>query len=102
TDTPHSELLGLTNPLSSISYSCTFNPFNSISAIWYGVIKMGLVPRKRSIPNSISFSGGKPDNFSRNTSENSFTIDNCDKLLVSTLMSLICAKYPWHPFLSHL
>src|SRR5688572_8995791 len=70
-------------PFSSKSFNCSFNSFNSAGAIRYGGIEIGWVSGRRSIPNSISLSGGIPGNSSGNTSKNSLTTetDSIDEVL---------------------
>ncbi|PHT66191.1 hypothetical protein T459_30616 [Capsicum annuum] len=62
------------NPLSKRSFNYSFNSLSSAGAILYGKIDIGRVSGKRSMPKSISLSGGIPRRSSGKTSEYSFTI----------------------------
>ncbi|KAK4737181.1 hypothetical protein R3W88_000878 [Solanum pinnatisectum] len=73
TGAPHGEILGLMKPLSRRSFNCSFNSLSSAGAILLGGIKIGWVYGMRSIPKSISLSGGTSRKSSGNTFENSLT-----------------------------
>ena len=92
------ETLGLMKPKSSSSCSYSFNSFNSIGAIRYGALEIGLEPGNRSIENSIFLSGGNPDKSSRNTSRNSFITGMSSSFNSPYCVSLTVARYPLHPF----
>ncbi|KAK4737145.1 hypothetical protein R3W88_000842 [Solanum pinnatisectum] len=70
TGAPHGEILGLMKPLSRRSFNCSFNSLSSAGAILLGGIEIGWVSGRRSIPKSISLSGGTPRRSSGNTSGN--------------------------------
>ena len=92
TRAPQGDTLDRMKPLSTRSYNCVFNSFNSVGAILYGGIKMGVDLGNRSIPNFNSQSGGNPSKSSINTFENSCTIGTLSKVTFRVEVSIRCAK----------
>ena len=88
TGAPHGEILSLMKPLSRRSFNYSFNSLSSAGDILQGVIEIGWVSGKRSIPKSISLSGGTPRRSFGNTSENSQTTGTYSRDGVTRLESL--------------
>ncbi|GKG26886.1 hypothetical protein Tco_0402589, partial [Tanacetum coccineum] len=74
TGAPQGEELGLLNPLSKRSCSCSDNSFISDGANRYGARATGAAPGIKSIWNSTSRVGGRPCKSLGNTSGKSLTI----------------------------
>ena len=64
-------MLGLVKPLSEYFCNCFFNISNSVGAIPYDALDIGVVPKIISLENPTALLGGSLD-ISSNTSENSF------------------------------
>jgi len=71
TGAPQGEALGQINPLLSNSWICFFSSASPIEAMRYGTLKIGAVPGKTLILNSISRIGGSPGRSSGKKSRNS-------------------------------
>ena len=74
------KVLGPIRPLLEYSNSCSFNIANSVGAIRYSALEMGVVPGIMSIENSTTLSGGSSD-ISSNTFRNSFHTDTSSSYL---------------------
>jgi len=68
TGAPQGEVLGLIRPFPEYSSSCSFNIVNSVGAIRYGALEMGVAPGIMLIENSTTLSRESPDIYS-NTSK---------------------------------
>jgi hypothetical protein len=66
---PQGDELGHMNPLACNSAISFLSSANSFVSILYGLLEIGGVPGSNSIRNSMSRSGGIPDNSSGNTSK---------------------------------
>ncbi|GKF83597.1 hypothetical protein Tco_0248495, partial [Tanacetum coccineum] len=74
TGAPQGEELGLMNPLSESSCSCSDKSFISDGANRYGTRATCAVPGIKSIWNSTGGAGGRSGKSSRNTSRKSLTV----------------------------
>ena len=73
TSAPQCEILDLMKPLYRRSFNYSFSSLSSAGAIMSEGIEIGWVRGKRSIPKSISLSGGTPGRSSKNTFGNTQT-----------------------------
>ena len=94
TGVPHSEVLGLINPLSNSSCKWTLSSCNSTGAILCGVIEMGEVPGCNSIPKSTTLYGGSPCSSSGKTSTYSHTTRGRSKSDLSSSSRARLASQP--------
>jgi hypothetical protein len=76
------------NPLAYISAICFLSSSNSFTGILYGLLEIGGVKGNNSITNSMSRSGGIPDNSSGNTSRYSQTVMISSKAIAFVWLSL--------------
>ena len=92
TGAPYGDTFDQIKPLSTKSLSWVFNSFNSVVAILYGGIEIGVELDNSSILNSNSLSGGKHGKFSGNTFENSHITATLSKVTYGVDLSTTCAK----------